>query len=93
MSAETQPQDEKPRREPDVRSTPLGEITEPGAYVCSRTGDLFRVVGRGAFSNEAELIEKHGTEPIYVTRISNDPFIRISQARVAAANMDIEVSF
>jgi hypothetical protein len=76
-----------------VRSTPLAEITQPGAYVCSHTGDLVRIARTGAFSNEAELIERHGTEPIYVTLISDDPFIRISQARVAAANMDIKISF
>ncbi|MBN2562070.1 MAG: hypothetical protein JXQ75_14185 [Phycisphaerae bacterium] len=73
--------------------TLLDEITEPGAYVCRPVGDLIRVVQNGASLDDAELIEKHGTGPMYVTRISEDPFISISRARIIAANLDIEVHF
>ena len=73
--------------------TLLGDVTEPGAYVCPDGGELIRVVETGASSEEAELIEKHGAEPIYVMRISKDPFIPVSEARIAAANLDIEVKF
>ncbi len=77
----------------DLVWTPLGELTEPGAYVCRNSGDLIRVPGSGPSSGDPELIAKHEAEPMWVTRISPDPFVRISTARVAAANLDLEISF
>ncbi len=84
---------EEPSQAGDVSRTPLGEVTEPGAYVCFDTGDLIRVVRTHASSSEAELVDKHGDQPVLVTRVSEDPFVPISQARIAAANLDIEISF
>ncbi len=75
----------------DVPYILLDEVTERGAYVSHRTGDLIRVVSTGASSGDSELIDKHSTEPIYVTQISQDPFVPISQARIAAANLNIEI--
>jgi hypothetical protein len=74
---------------------PLDEITKPGAYVCHPDGDLIRVVGGGPSGDldDAQLIEKYGDRQIQVTRISADPFVAVSRARIAAANLDIEVKF
>jgi len=33
------------------------------------------------------------TEPLYVTKLSNDPYIPVSKARAIAANWDIAVNF
>ncbi len=70
------------------------DIQSPGAYVTHLTGDLVRVVDAGRIASEDEaLVAKHGTEQVYVTRISSDPFIPITDARIAAANLDLEIAF
>ncbi len=72
----------------------LHDIRRPGAYVTHLTGDLVRIVEAGGIaSEEAALTAKHGGEPVYVTCISIDPFIPITDARIVAANMDLEVAF
>jgi hypothetical protein len=71
----------------------LEQVSQAGAYVCRGTGDLIRVTPMGPAGVESEVIRKHHDEAIYVTRISADPFIPISQARIAAANLDIDVDF
>jgi len=87
---------------PAVRSRPspdrslwvlLEEVRETGAYVGKGTGDLVRVPGSGPAGEESELVRQYQDEPLYVTRISADPFIPISQARMLAANLDIEINF
>lgn len=73
--------------------TLLEQVSRPGAYVCRGTGDLIRVTSSGPAEMESELIRTHHDEPLYVTRVSADPFIPISQARIAAANLDLTVDF
>ena len=77
----------------DLVWIPLDKVKEPGAYVCRGSRDLIRVPASGASSGSTELTEKHDADPIYVTRISTDPFVGISCARMAAANLDIEINF
>ncbi len=93
MTTLAQLKTEEPSKAGDVSRTPLGEVKEPGAYVCFGTGDLIRVVRTDAPSSEVELVDKHGDQPMLVTRVSEDPFVPISQARMAAANLDIEINF
>jgi hypothetical protein len=73
----------------------LDEIIEPGAYVCHRGGELIRVVRTESSLDlgDAHLIEQYGNRQIPVVRISEDPFVAVSRARIAAANLDIEVNF
>ena len=77
----------------DVRWKTLDEITEPGAYVSRGSGELIRVPRVGKSLAEEEVIGQHSGEPLHVTQISTDPFIPISRARIAAANLDVEVDF
>ncbi|MFQ5462584.1 MAG: hypothetical protein ACE5E5_08155 [Phycisphaerae bacterium] len=71
----------------------LDQIHEPGAYVSRSGGDLIRVPASGGSVGDAELMGKHGEEPVFVARISSDPFLPISSARMMAANLDIEIGF
>ena len=71
----------------------LDEITAPGAYVCHGRGDLIRVSGSDLTSDDLEELKSAADEPVYVTLVSEDPFIPISRARIAAANLDVEISF
>lgn len=93
MSTETQRQLNASWPGSAVSWKSLDQINEPGAYVSRGSGDLIRVPVSGASCGDAELMDKHMSEPIYVTRISRDPFLAISSARVAAANLDIKISF
>ncbi len=93
MSTLAQVRVEDAPQERDVSRTPLDKVAEPGAYVCPKTGDLIRVVRTGACSDEEGLVKQHGAQAILVTQVSKDPFIPITQARIAAANLDIEISF
>lgn len=76
-----------------VEWNPLDEVREPGAYVCRESGDLLRIPPVGAPVGGDEMKRKIGEQQIFVTRISEDPFVPISTARIRAANMDIDVSF
>ena len=71
----------------------LEQVSQAGAYVCRGTGDLIRVTPSGPTEVEAELIRKHHDEQLYVTQISGNPFIPISDARIAAANLDLDIDF
>jgi len=71
----------------------LDQISEPGAYVSRGSGDLIRVPTSGASVGGPELMEKNASDPVFVMRISVDPFLPISRARMLAANLDIEISF
>jgi hypothetical protein len=81
-------------RAPDhIRWISLDQIVEPGAYVCRETGDLIRVPRDGGSSGDQELLGDHSEQPRHVTRIHPDPFIPITKARFAAAELDIEIAF
>ena len=71
----------------------LSEITEPGTYVCHGSGDLLRVAEAENPPGDAAPMDSQDGQPVYVTRVSSNPFFPISRARVAAANMDIEIQF
>ncbi len=93
MSEQAQPKSEDTRFAPNVCWTRLDEVVEPGAYVCRGTGDLVRIVAAGQPLDAEELLGEHGGAPVYVTRVSPDPFLRITQARMQAADRDVEVNF
>lgn len=75
---------------------PFEGIQEPGTYICHQTGHLIRLVaGDEHVTSRSPLIDILGSdrELVFVTKISNDPFVPISKARMAAANLDVEISF
>ncbi|MFQ5414097.1 MAG: hypothetical protein ACE5E6_06525 [Phycisphaerae bacterium] len=77
----------------DIAWTPLTDISEPGAYICRGSGDLVRVPPTGHAVGAPQLFDRHETHGVYVTRLSPDPFIRISLARIAAADRNLDVRF
>ena len=76
-----------------VSWTPLSEITKPGTYVCRDSGDLLRVLPDGPVSGDNEPTRRNETEPVFVIRLSLDPFMLITRARMEAANLDVEIRF
>lgn len=90
----TQAQHGSPAQGSDARKwIPLSAVTEAGAYVVRGTGDLIRVTPTGLTADDDQAVEQQRENRVEVTMISRDPFIRITQARLAAANLDIEINF
>ncbi|MCG3127647.1 MAG: hypothetical protein CHACPFDD_02514 [Phycisphaerae bacterium] len=72
---------------------PWEQISTPGTYICNWSGHLLRVPADGVVGGFCPLFNIVGNEPLYVTKISEDPYLNISQARIAASNLDLTVNF
>ncbi len=72
---------------------PFDSLNEPGTYICDWSGHMMRVPGDSLKSGRSPLMMITGKEPLFLTKISDDPFIPISKARLLAANCDLEVNF
>ena len=68
-------------------------INEPGTYVCNWSGHLMRVPEDGVSSGRSPLINIVGTEPLMVTKISDNPYITLTKAKLLASNFDLNVNF
>jgi len=72
---------------------PFEAINESGTYVCNWSGHLLRVPEDAIKPGRSPLLYIKGTEPLFVTKISNDPFIPVSKARMLSADWDVMVNF
>ena len=72
---------------------PFEAINEPGCYICNWSGHLLRVPEDGVAPGRSPLINVIGAEPLYVTKISDNPYIPLTKARMVACNYDINVNF
>ena len=68
-------------------------INEPGTYVCNWSGHLLRVPEDGVTPGRSPLVNIIGQEPLFVTKISDNPYITLTKARLLASNFDIAVNF
>ena len=68
-------------------------MNEPGCYVCNWSGHLVRVPADAIKPGRSPLLSLTGTETLFVTRISSDPFVAVSKARSIAADLDVAVDF
>ena len=72
---------------------PFDQINEPGCYICNWSSHLLRVVQDSIAPGRSPLLTMVGCDPLFVTQISNDPFIPLTKARLVAANCDVNVNF
>ncbi len=72
---------------------PFDQINEPGCYVCNWSGHLCRVPDDAIAPGRSPLLNIVGQDPLFVTKISDNPFIPVTKARLLAANCDLDVSF
>jgi hypothetical protein len=72
-------------------SIPFDSIRSPGTYVCNWNGHLLRVPQRALVPDG--VINIVGPEPLFVTKISDDPSVPLSRARQAAAELQVPVNF
>lgn len=74
-------------------TVPFDSIQEPGCYVCTWSGHLLRVPEDGVAPGRSPLINIVGHEPLYVTKISDNPFVTLTKAKMVASNLDVNVNF
>jgi hypothetical protein len=72
---------------------PFDQINEPGAYVCNWSGHLLRVPQDGVTPGRSPLLNIVGPQPLFVIKISDDPYVSITKARLLACNCDVNVNF
>ena len=72
---------------------PFEAINECGTYVCNWSGHLLRVPEDAIKPGRSPLLSIKATETLFVTKISNDPYIPVSKARMCAADWDTLVNF
>ncbi len=84
-------------REMDTQFTgtqfPFSKLSEPGTYLSNWSGHLIRVPQDAVRQGRSPVIEILGTEPLYVTKLSDDPFVPLTKARMIAADLDHAVNF
>lgn len=68
-------------------------INDPGCYICDWSGHLMRVPPDGVAPGRSPLLNMVARDPLWVTKISDDPYIPVSKARLLAANYDFPVNF
>ncbi len=74
-------------------TVPFDQINEPGCYICNWSGHLLRVPEDGVAPGRSPLVNIIGTEPLVVTKISHNPFITLTKAKMVASNLDVAVNF
>ena len=72
---------------------PFDAMHEPGCYVCNWSGHLLRVPEDAIKPGRSPLLTIVGTEPLFVTKIGNDPYLPITTCRMLAADCDMTVNF
>lgn len=72
---------------------PFESLQEPGCYVCNWSGHLLRVPPDGVAPGRSPVISIFGTEPLFVTKISDNPYIPVTKAKMVASNLDCNVNF
>ena len=72
---------------------PFANLNEPGTYFCNWSGHLIRVPQDAVRQGRSPVIEILGNEPLHVTKLSDDPFIPITKARMLTADLDHAVNF
>ena len=76
-----------------ARMLPFEDLDEPGTYFCNWSGHLIRVPEEGVKKGRSPIIEIVGRDPIFVTKLSDDPFLPLTKARMIAADLDHAVNF
>ncbi len=72
---------------------PFEQITQPGTYICNWNGFLLRIPAEAISPTGLPVWNLVGPEPLFVTKISNDPYVTLSHARMIACNFDVQVNF
>ena len=69
------------------------QVDSPGTYIENRRGILLRIPTDSLIPGRSPAIEVISDEPWLVTKISEDPFLPLTKARMIAADLDLQVHF
>jgi hypothetical protein len=69
------------------------QINSPGCYVLNHTGTLLRIPEDALIPGRSPAIDTVSHQKWIVTKIAEDPYIPLTQARMSAADMDLYVNF
>ena len=72
---------------------PFDAINEPGAYICNWNGHLMRVPEDAVAPGRSPKINLVGGGPLMVTKISDNPYVTLTKAKLLASNFDININF
>jgi hypothetical protein len=72
---------------------PLESLHETGSYVCDWSGHLVRITGEAVNPTGSPFFNIVAREPLFLTKLSDDPFVPLSKARQIASNLDVSVNF
>lgn len=72
---------------------PWDRVREPGAYVCNWSGHLVRVPEDSMTTRRTPAVDIIGEQPLFVTKICDDPYIPLTKARLLTSGFDINVNF
>lgn len=72
---------------------PYDALREPGTYVCNWSGHLLRVPPDAVKPGRYPCVAMTGARILYLTKISDDPFLPVEEARLLAADHDQNVNF
>lgn len=69
------------------------QINTPGCYVFIDNGLLFRIPPEAIAQGMSPILEVVSKEPWFFFKISDDPYVPLSKARMLAADFDLTVNF
>lgn len=69
------------------------QVQSPGAYVFHNTGHLVRVPEDALTLGRSPLVDIVANEPMLVSKISDNPYLPITKARILACDADLPVNF
>ncbi len=72
---------------------PFESITNPGCYICNWSGHLLRIPEDALKPGRSPVLNIKGADTLFVTKISTDPFLPVTKARMLAADCDVVVNF
>ncbi len=84
---------EVPHRRTGFVTSEFDQVNTPGLYVENRTGALWRIPQDALVPGRSPALEILCNEPFIVTKISDDPFMPVTKARMIAANFDLQINF
>jgi len=81
------------RHKSGIMTCQFDQIESPGIYIENKTGTLFRIPDDALAPGRSPVIEVLNEEPWVVTKISDDPYMPLTKARMVAADLDLPVNF